>query len=115
MNLLCSECYGKLRNPYVAIISAYMKDSLVQEGPGLGVCAAHLAAPLPQIQERYQGQQGQGLTEGLLYLVDFAESKSRLDGTIEAAGSHPAQRSCRLPSRPGNETAPSSDAGTHHC
>ena len=85
MQLKCSECYDALKNPYLAIISAYKKSTSFDEGPGLGICFSHVEDQLAEIRERYQQQQLYQVSNGLVFLLDVVESASNADGTIDAA------------------------------
>lgn len=83
MHLNCSECYESLHNSYLAIISAYKKSTAIEEGPGLGICSSHLEDKIGELRERYQQHQLYILSDGLLFLLDVAESITNPDGTIK--------------------------------
>lgn len=85
MRLLCSECYEPLYNPYLAVISAYKQRTSLEEGPGLGICSSHVYVQLGELIKRYQQHKLQNLSDGLIFLLDVAESTTNPDGTIDDA------------------------------
>lgn len=85
MPLNCSECYEDLCSPYFALISAYKKNTVVEEGPGLGICLSHIEIKLGELKERYQQHNLSRLSEGLVFLLDVVESTNNPDGTVDAS------------------------------